>query len=283
MNLVNLVLKEVNMDFYKEILEKFNKEHIDKSDCDFIFCEVLNCKRTEILIKLKNLTNKQKKLIIKATEKRLKKIPISQIFNKAYFYGEQFYVNKNVLCPRLETELLVEKSNNIIRLKSYNSALDLCTGSGIIAIMLKKLNTINLVASDISKSALMVAKKNAKIHKTKIKFIKSDLFNNIKSKFDLIVSNPPYIKTNEINFLEEEVKNFDPTIALDGKSDGLYYYRQICAYVDKYLNKNGTLILEIGYNQGKDVKNLFESKFNNVMIIKDYSDNDRIVICENLK
>lgn len=271
------------MNFYKEVLDKFKKYNIEKSDCDFIFCEVLKCKRTELIFKLNTITKKQKKLIHKFVSKRIKHIPLSEIFKKSYFYGEQFFVNKNVLSPRIETELLVEKSIDIINLNKYKNVLDLCTGSGTIAVIIKKHTSTSVTASDISSKALKVAKNNSKHLNVKVNFIKSNLFEKINDRFDCIISNPPYIKTNDIIYLDKEVKKYDPILALDGKSDGLYYYREIASCIDKYLTKNGTLLLEIGYNQGKDVKKLFESKFNNVIIVKDFDNNDRIIICRVLK
>ena len=167
------------MDFYKEVLDKFKKNKIEKSDCDFIFCEVLKCKRTELIFKLNTITKKQKKLVLKFVSKRIKHIPLSEIFNKSYFYGEQFFVNKNVLSPRIETELLVEKSIDIINLNKYKNVLDLCTGSGAIAIMIKKYTSTSVTASDISSKALKVAKKNSKRLNVKVNFIKSNLFEKI--------------------------------------------------------------------------------------------------------
>lgn len=200
--------------------------------------------------------------------------PLQYITNKQEFMGLDFYVNENVLIPQPDTELLVEKaieySNNLESCK----ILDLCTGSGAIAISLKKyVPKVSIFASDISSEALSVAKKNSIKNNVQINFIKSNMFENIKETFDIIVSNPPYIKTNVIKNLSKDVKN-EPIIALDGGEDGLYYYKIIAKNVNKYLKENGILIMEIGYDQGEEVKEIFQ----NSICIKDYENNDRVII-----
>lgn len=176
-------------------------------------------------------------------------------------------------------------SNNI-------KILDLCTGSGAIAISIAKLTSNNvgvyaygdpqITATDISEKALKIAKTNAKNNnvQNKIKFIKSDMFENINGKFDVIISNPPYIETNTIKTLSKEVQN-EPKLALDGGQDGLDFYRIIAKNAHKYLNKNGIIMLEIGYNQRKTVTKIFEDtkKYKNIEYKKDYSNNDRMIIC----
>ena len=154
----------------------------------------------------------------------------------------------------------------------------MCTGSGAIAIAICKNVEVDMVATDISKKALKIAKKNATKNEVNIKFLESDMFENIKEKFDIIVSNPPYIETLTIQSLPQEVKN-EPLIALDGGKDGLDFYRILASNAQKYLNENGILAVEIGYNQGELVSNLFKKcGFVEVYVKKDLSGNDRIVV-----
>lgn len=208
-------------------------------------------------------------------------MPIQYINNKAYFMGLEIYVDENVLIPRCDTEILVEEIIKIVKKDSLIKILDLCTGSGAIAISLKKyLNNIEIIASDISDKALMVAKKNASKIGVDVKFIESDLFNNINGKFDLIVSNPPYIKKSVIPSLDKQVRN-EPILALDGGKDGLNFYRKISYDAKKFLNNNGYLCFEIGYDQRKDVEDiLLQNGYINIYSKKDYGGNDRIIICK---
>ena len=155
------------------------------------------------------------------------------------------------------------------------------TGSGAIAITIGRKTKAQVYASDISELALSVAKKNAKSNKVKIKFIRSDIFNKFKKeKFDLIISNPPYIPSKDILTLDDEVKKYDPLISLDGGDDGLYFYREIAQNSIKFLKPKGVLILEIGEDQAQSVKKLLQKDFENIRIKKDYSNNDRIVVAK---
>lgn len=204
--------------------------------------------------------------------------PIQYIIEKQEFMGIDFFVNKNVLIPQPDTEILVEKSIEI--LKEYNKpiVLDLCTGSGAIAVSIaKNIPNAEIYASDISIEALEIAKIND--IDGRINFLKSDLFENIEKKFDLIISNPPYIKTDEINLLSKEVQN-EPHLALDGGQDGLYFYKRIITEAYKFLNENGYLCLEIGEDQKDDVINIIKQsgKYENIESYKDLGGNDRIVV-----
>lgn len=194
-----------------------------------------------------------------------------------------FYVDENVLIPRSDTEILVEEVIN-----QYNKneereykILDLCTGSGIVGISLAKyIKNCEVVCADISKKALEIAEKNAKNNNVdNIKFMYSNMFSNIKDKFDIIVSNPPYIKRKVIEELEKEVQN-EPHIALDGGIDGLDFYKIIANQAYNYLNENGGLFLEIGYDQKEEVTNLLKDseKFGKIYSKKDLYGNDRIVV-----
>ena len=174
---------------------------------------------------------------IELLEKIESGIPLQYITNKQSFMNLEFYVDENVLIPQPDTEILVEEVIQIIKKENKNSVLDLCTGSGAIAIAIANyVPNIKIVVSDISKKALEIAKKNASNNSCKLQFIQSDLFENIKEKFDIIVSNPPYIKSNEINKLEKEVQN-EPKIALDGGVDGLKFYRNIIGQAKNYLKQ----------------------------------------------
>ena len=223
--------------------------------------------------------------------------PIQYITGKQEFYGIEFIVDKSVLIPQPDTEILVEEVINIcIEQYAHQSKLnilDLCTGSGAIGIAIaKNIENANITLSDISKNALNIAKKNCinvgegiysarNKENNKIKIIQSDLFQNINEKFDIIVSNPPYIKTCVIKTLSKEVQN-EPSIALDGGEDGLKIYREIINEAHKYLGKDRHLCLEIGYDQKEEVINLIKNNGNykDVYSKKDLAGNNRIIICK---
>lgn len=215
--------------------------------------------------------------------------PIQYIIKKQEFMGFDFYVDENVLIPQPDTENLVEEVLFIINSIKDKSLkiLDLCTGSGAIAISLSKVlnsDKILIYGSDISEKALKIAQDNAIQNCSKVVFLKSNIFNEINNnyKFDIIVSNPPYIETKTIEELSEEVK-YEPHLALDGGEDGLYFYREIIKNAKKYLNPNGYLAFEIGYNQKKQVEKLLEENgYKNIYSRKDLSGNDRVVVAQNM-
>ena len=213
--------------------------------------------------------------------------PLQYITNYQYFYGYKFYVDENVLIPQPDTEVLVasaiEAIKKMLKKKSDDgeiSVLDMCTGSGAIAISIKKqfedVKNLKVMASDISKKALEVAKKNAKEilkNENSIGWLNNDLFDGITEKFDLIVSNPPYIRTADLEKLPDDVKH-EPIIALDGGKDGLDMYRRIRVQVPNNMKENSILIMEIGYDQKEDVMSLFEDS----KCLKDFAQNDRVII-----
>jgi release factor glutamine methyltransferase len=209
-------------------------------------------------------------------------IPIQYITNNQEFMNLNFYVDENVLIPQPDTETLVEEVINEYKEKKCE-ILDLCTGSGAIAISLAKyINESNIVASDISMKALQIAKLNAEknLVRKKIEFIESDMFNKIyKDDFDIIVSNPPYIKTKVIEKLDRQVKN-EPYIALDGGADGLKFYKIIIENAYKYIKNEGKVFLEIGYDQKNELINLFKENnhYENIYSKKDLGGNDRIIV-----
>ena len=212
-------------------------------------------------------------------KKRLGHMPIQYILNKAYFCGLPLYVNENVLIPRFDTEVLVEEVLKISKKDKSKRILDICTGSGAIAIVLKKLGGFERVdALDISDKALEVARRNANELDSDINFLKSDMFSSLtcENKYDIIVSNPPYIQSDVVDTLESEVKDFEPRLALDGDVDGMKFYKIIAENYENYLADNGVLALEIGYDEADDIRALFEGK--NVVIKKDLANLDRVAI-----
>ena len=216
-------------------------------------------------------------------EKLTKGIPLQHITHRQEFMKMDFFVDENVLIPRSDTEILVEEVIKIAQ--KYNSPriLDLCTGSGAIAISLKKfVPNADITAVDISEKALEIAQKNAEKLEAKINFVKSDLFDKLDNKkFDIIVSNPPYIRKDEIKKLSEEVQK-EPKIALDGGEDGLDCYRIIAEQAINYLKTGSFLCFEIGYNQKNDVIKIIEDEQNykNTYCKKDLYGNDRIIITQ---
>lgn len=209
--------------------------------------------------------------------------PIQYIIGNVNFYGNTFNVNKNVLIPRFETEELVEKTIKLIK-ENFNNKLDildLCTGSGCIAITLNKELNSNVDASDISAEALDVAIKNNKLNNTNVYFIHSDIFSNIEKKYDVIISNPPYISEDEE--IMDIVKNNEPHLALYASNDGLYFYEEILKNCLKFLKDKYLIAFEIGYLQGEKIENLAYQYLNNIniWIEKDLQGKDRFVFIKN--
>ena len=268
---------------YLELRKKYEKLFEDNgitdfADIDWIMVEVLKVSRS-MLPFCGEIDVEKEHQINAAIEKRLKHIPIAYIFGKTNFYGYDLEVNENVLIPRLDTEILVEKLVEDIKLSGKKvSVLDIGTGSGAIIIATFKETNAECFAVDISNAALEVAKQNAKSNNADIKFFKSNLFEEILDlKVDYIVSNPPYIETEVVKTLEPEVVSNEPNLALDGGEDGLDFYRKIIKESVNHLNKKGKLYFEIGYNQGLAVSKLMKEYFDDVEVIKDYCDNDRVV------
>ena len=222
---------------------------------------------------------KVSKNIDKDYEKLKNKYPIQYLIGYVDFYGYKINVNENVLIPRYETEYLIEKlikySNNIFNKKL--NILDLCTGSGTIGIVLNKELDCNITLSDISKDALEVAKNNCKLNNIEANIIESDLFDNIDDKFDIIVSNPPYIAYD--GEIDDSVKLYEPNIALYADDNGLYFYKEILNNIKDYLNDKFIIAFEIGYDQGKYLKEYAKDIFSDSKIIveKDLSNRDRFL------
>ena len=211
-------------------------------------------------------------------KERAEHVPLQHITGEQEFMGLPFLVNSDVLIPRQDTEILVEEA--LKKTKPGMRILDLCTGSGCIIIsMLKNRPDLHGTASDISTAALHIAGKNAKLNEVSPVFVQGDLFESVNGTFDMILSNPPYIPTAEIEKLMPEVREHEPLLALDGKEDGLVFYKKIIKEGYSYLNPGGYLIFEIGYDQGAEVSARMEQAgYQGVKVIKDLAGLDRVVI-----
>lgn len=211
-------------------------------------------------------------------KKRAERVPLQYITGEQEFMGMTFHVNSNVLIPRQDTETLVEEALKVV--KPGMKVLDMCTGSGCVLIsILKNVHGTGGYGYDISKQAINVAKENAKLNDVPAIFERSNLFEDVADEtFDVIVSNPPYIRSDEIPFLMPEVSEFEPHEALDGKEDGLFFYRKIIQESPDYLTDGGYLLFEIGYDQGWAVSSMMkEVGFEDVCVKKDLARNDRVV------
>lgn len=246
---------------------------------------ILNMSKAQILVNdKKEISEDEKTRYYLALIEIIQGMPIQYITNNQEFMKLNFYVDKNVLIPQPDTEILVEEVINIINDTSVK-VLDICTGSGCIGTSIAKYTkNTTITMSDISSRALNIAKSNYIKNMedaSKVQFIQSDMFKNIKEKYDIIVSNPPYIESKEINKLEKQVQN-EPHIALDGGEDGLQFYRKLANEAHKFLNENGYLCMEIGYNQKQAVIQLLKENKNYKEIYskKDLSGNDRIIIAK---
>ncbi len=261
------------------------------TETELLFTEVLNCNRLSLYLNKDTFLDKAKSSLISGTLKRRAcGEPLHYILGKIEFMGLEFQINSDVLIPRPETEIVVETAMKIVcrfaglpvcRFK----ILDIGTGSGCIAVSLAKfLSHADITATDISFAALEVAKQNSIQNNVKVNFIESDLFANHElqiTNYDLIVSNPPYIKTEEIDELQPEL-SFEPRVALDGGNDGLDFYRRIIDKAPRYLKEGAFLIMEIGFDQRIAIENIFQNSgsFKAIEVIKDYSGIDRVIIAQ---
>ena len=213
----------------------------------------------------------------KVIHMRFQRIPLQHILGYTWFMGYKFYVNDKVLIPRYDTEILVDEVGRL--LKEKMRILDVCTGSGCILLsLLKAYQHLHIEGTgvDISAEALQVAEKNRQRLDVCAQLIESDLFSKVQGSYDMIVSNPPYIATKELDTLMPEVRDHEPWLALDGKEDGLYFYRKIIEQADTYLNSGGWLCFEIGYDQGEELRELLvQNGYENVHIGQDLAGLDR--------
>ena len=277
-------LELLNSGSYKLQKQKIKTHRIDS---EILLSKVLNKSREQILIRLnQNMKNTEVSAFDNLIQRRLHKEPIAYIINEKEFWSKKFQVNKNTLIPRPETELLVEDLIKIYKNKNI-SLLDVGTGSGCIIIsLLSELPNSKGLGIDISSSALKIAKHNALLHKVedRIKFYNKSIINLFNCKFDLIVSNPPYIDTKNIKNLDDDIKKYEPLIALNGGNDGLDVIKKVIYKAKEILKINGRLAIEIGNWQSKKVSK--ELKLNNFRIekyIKDYKDNTRCLISRLIK
>lgn len=279
-------LLELRRNGRKKLIENNIEDAIIKADILIQF--VLNMDKMQLIINQEDEVSKENENIyLTYIEQVISGKPVQYITNEQEFMNLKFYVDENVLIPQPDTEILVEEAIKTIaeiRPEKNIKVLDLCTGSGAIAIAIKKYaedakKQIEVYASDISEKAIKIAEKNAKRNNVHINLILSDIFQKMEEKnFDIILSNPPYIETQTISSLSKEVQ-YEPHMALDGGEDGLEFYRVIAENAHEYLNENGSILLEIGYNQKKKVMQILEEakKYSNIRCIKDLSDNDRVI------
>lgn len=282
-------------------VEQLEAEGIDNAECDIriLLEDLCGVDREELFLHGdKTISRKETETFMNAVTRRMGHYPVQYITGKQDFMGLTFSVNPSVLIPRMDTEILVEEV--LKNLDDGSRILDMCTGSGCILLsLLRYSNDCEGVGVDVSEDALEVAKDNAgrlaldetfdllfrtggagrkHIDPDKIEFIESNLFNDVKGTFDIIVSNPPYIRSDVIPTLMEEVKDYEPILALDGKEDGLYFYREIIKKSPSFLNGGGKLFFEIGYDQAEAVKGLMEEAgFKDVKVVQDYAHLDRVV------
>ncbi len=261
------------------LLEQVNKilapANVDESDGEWIVSILSGIPRSDLA---KSTQLCQPSVVERAfdwAKQRLEGAPLWYITGDAEFYGYTFKVDSRVLIPRPETEELCEYALSLI--KDGDSVLDLCTGSGAIAVTLAKKSSATVYASDISEGALELASQNAELNQASVQFIHSNLFESIEGKFNLIVSNPPYIPTADVQQLDKEVKDYEPILALDGGADGLDFYRLIAKNASEYLEDCGLLLMEFGIGQAQDIANLLEENFTEIEIKKDISGKERII------
>lgn len=270
-----------------------------KIDAQELYCFLTGMDKVNLFLKAEEEVDAEtEKKYMELIAKRAERIPLQHITGTQEFMGYTFKVNPDVLIPRQDTETLVseaaktiqstprEKLSFMEKLKGGKewSVLDLCCGSGAVGISLAKIcGNIKVTASDISQAAIDTAEENAKNLRTKIKFVRGNMFEPHEGKkFDMIVSNPPYIRTNMISILQEEVKSHEPLKALDGGRDGLDFYRIIVEKAAEHLKPEGFLLMEIGHDQGEDLRKMLKDsgKYTPAVVIKDLPGRDRVVKCK---
>ena len=270
------------LDQASDLLKNFNIKN-NRLDTELMLSNSLRISRENLLLNLnKEINHDEHKKFKSLLEKRTKKIPMAYIIGYKYFWKSKFIVNNSVLIPRPETELIVEEALNCLPEKKSKKIIDIGTGSGciIISLLIERPKSTG-IGLDISKNAIKVAKINAKLQQlnNRIKFINSDVDKYNGGKYDLVVSNPPYIKRTKISRLEEDVKNFEPKSALDGGYNGYSKIEKVIKKSANLLKRNGNLILEIGYDQVHSVSYLLEKYgFYINKISKDLSKKDRCIV-----
>ena len=279
----------------KLLLDK-SVQYLEKNDiqegkliAEIVFSHVLNIDRMMLFTKYRDDVEDEEIEKIRYFIQKIgrEKFPVQYLLNEQEFYGRKFYVDKGVLIPRQDTEILVEKmidtlKDKVLKNEIHPKILDIGVGSGIIGITAAlEIESSYVLGVDISDKALETAQKNKEILKvSNIKFLKSDLFENVEFReFDMIVSNPPYISLNEIGIMSDDTLLHEPSEALFAENDGLYFYYEICQKASDYLADFGYLLFEIGYKQGKNVAKIMASSgFKNIEVVKDLAGLDRVVI-----
>lgn len=274
------------MQTYKELLEAgrgcLREKGIENSELDAWLLMEYVCEITRtwyFLHQEEQPEEKKAEQYWELVKKRGEHIPLQQLTHEAYFYGLKFYVDENVLAPRQDTESLVDEVLGKFPDDREMEILDLCTGSGCILLsILANRQGARGTGTDLSKKALAVAERNSRNLGIRARWIHSDLFEEIQGQYDIIVSNPPYIRTDVIGSLMEEVRLHEPYMALNGHEDGLYFYRKIIAQAEDYLKPKGLLAFEIGYDQGEMVSFMMKKQgYNQVEVVKDLAGLDRVV------
>jgi release factor glutamine methyltransferase len=281
MNIRSAVLEGINILKARSILTA-------QLDAEILMAKSLDTNREYIILNNdKNLEDKDLKNFLSLIKKRASRKPIAYLVNKKYFWKNEFYVNKNTLIPRPDTELIVEQVLNLTKNKNKYSILDIGVGSGCILLsILKERKNFYGTGIDICKNSLNICKMNAKklLLERRIKLYKSDVDKFAQGKYDLIVSNPPYIKRCDLQYLESDVIKFEPKLALNGGLDGLSVIRKVIKKSSELVKQNGKFILEIGFNQkNKVIKLLNEKGFYINSTIKDLAKNDRCIISTKIK
>ncbi|MEE3152812.1 MAG: peptide chain release factor N(5)-glutamine methyltransferase [Candidatus Neomarinimicrobiota bacterium] len=258
-----------------------------RTEIELLLQHLIGCKKIDLYLQFEKIVKPKELITLRSwVKRRINREPIQYITRSSEFYGRKFIVDQNVLIPRPETEILIDVSVEILSKKNSPTIIDIGTGSGCIGITLAlEIPSSNIIAIDISDSALSIAKKNADMYSIRnIEFLRLDILNqDIIHIADMLISNPPYISKEEIPDLMEDVKDFEPMIALTDKSDGLDFYRKFSDIMPHVIKKNGTVILEVGRGSHSDrVKEIFcKSGYNNIDIVKDLNKDKRVFIISN--
>ncbi|MDE7076337.1 MAG: peptide chain release factor N(5)-glutamine methyltransferase [Clostridia bacterium] len=263
-------------DMLADTKKKFAKSGIDESDAEWIYSLVLGINRSELSAQ-RVIKPSETRRINAIIEKRLTGRPLWYIIGDVDFYDCNIKVDERALIPRPETEILAQQVVNTV--EDGDKVLDMCTGSGCIAISVAKHckdKKVQVTAVDVSDAAIMLAKENANYNSADVNFIQSDLFSRVHGRFNIIVCNPPYIKSSEIQSLQREVRDYEPRIALDGGEDGLDFYKRLAAEISRYIIRGGILMLEVGEGQAEEVLKLFDKR-EYAMVVKDFSGVDRFL------
>jgi len=276
MNIRSAVIEGINILKDKSILSA-------QLDIEILMAKVLNKNREYVILNHDKVLNRENlEYFNKLVHKRATRKPIAYLLNKKLFWKSEFYVNKNTLIPRPDTEVIIEQILKVVKHKNYLKILDIGVGSGCILLsILKEKKNFYGTGIDISKNSLEISRLNAKklFLEGRVKFYKSDVDKFAQGKYDLIVSNPPYIKKSDLKYLESDVLKFEPKLALDGGLDGLSVIRKVINKTSELLKKNGKFILEIGFDQKSKVIKLLNNKgFYINSSVKDLANNDRCIV-----